>query len=576
MVYVYGLGHDMRTFSAIFLPLFLCGLFSYISLVFKDRKYHAMGGVIAKFYIYFSSFYIAFIASVVLISAFIYYYYFQLYASKIDIFIFGLKDDNTKAILSIVFSDYPIIKALLLAVIFSIFCFYLNIKILSLKLETIKVKFVFFILLNILLIYAYIVALRGHFTYNALRASSYVFSTIKAFNEISTNPLMAFSWAYKEYKNQQEFKSVDIKQLNQLEEKLFPMFDTTLTHQNHAKNHIYINIMESFNRLVFFSPNIISNGLYQKEKLAFTPLQIYKNAGYKIVFVYSGNASWYNLGNYFKNQGVDEIIDENTLMQDFPQAKKTKHKYGIADEFMYKKIYSIFENAKNPTLVISLSISTHRPYIHKSKTQLIDENALDKKILNQFIIGDSIGALNAYAYANDEFGKFLDRIKESSLRENIIIAATGDHRFRDIKMDIKSQKAFAYSVPFYLYLPKYLKNDIYYDKNRVGSHKDIFPTLYNLTLSNTKYLSLGGRNMLAPIKNEKLEFGFNELVWIDQNGVYDGNNGYYFENNTSIKDTNKAFELDLYHKNFSKKYKELFQKQLNYRLVNLKTSNDSD
>ncbi|MCR8708791.1 hypothetical protein CAMP5063_06580 [Campylobacter sp. RM5063] len=135
---------------------------------------------------------------------------------------------------------------MLVAIIFSIFCFYLNIKILSLKLETIKLKLVFFVLLNILLIYAYVVALRGYFTYNALRASSYEFSTIKAFNEISTNPLMAFSWAYKEYKNQQEFKSVDIKQLNQLEEKLFPMFDTTLTHQSHAKNHIYINIMESF------------------------------------------------------------------------------------------------------------------------------------------------------------------------------------------------------------------------------------------------------------------------------------------------------------------------------------------
>ncbi|TWO27142.1 LTA synthase family protein [Campylobacter insulaenigrae] len=505
-----------------------------------------------------------------------------------------------------------------MAMIFSIFCIWFNVKILNLKLKEVHIKPVFFIFLNILLIYVYVVALRGHFIYNALRASNYEFSTIKAFNEISTNPLMAFSWAYKEYKNQQEYKSVDIKQLHQLEEKLFPMFDTTLTHQNHAKNHIYINIMESFglnlaefstenvnllgnlekhfeqdivftrflssanntieslNRLVFLSPNIISNGLYQKEKLAFTPLQIYKNAGYKIIFVYSGNASWYNLGNYFKNQGVDEVIDENTLIQDFPQAKKTKHKYGIADEFMYKKIYSIFENAKNPTLVISLSISAHRPYIHKSKTKLINENDLDEKILNHFIISDSIGALNAYAYANDEFGKFLDRIKESSFGENIIIAATGDHRFRDIKMDTKYQKAFAYSVPFYLYIPKYLKNDIYYDKNRIGSHKDIFPTLYNLTLSNTKYLSLGGRNMLEPIKNEKLEFGFNELVWIDQNGIYDGDSGFYFENNTSIKDTNEAFGLDLYHKNFSKNYKELFQKQLNYRLIDLKTSNNSE
>lgn len=262
---------------------------------------------------------------------------------------------------------------LLLAVIFSIFCIWINIKILNLKLKEIQIKPIFFIFLNILLIYAYVVALRGHFTYNALRVSSYEFSTIKAFNEISTNPLMAFSWAYKEYKNQQEFKSVDTKQLNQLEEKLFPMFDTTLPHQNHAKNHIYVNIMESFglnlaefstkkidlfgnlkkhfeqdivftrflssanntieslNRLIFLSPNTISNGLYQKEELAFTPLQIYKNAGYRIIFVYSGNASWYNLGNYFKNQGADQIIDENTLMQDFPQAKETKHKYGIAD-----------------------------------------------------------------------------------------------------------------------------------------------------------------------------------------------------------------------------------------------------
>lgn len=34
----------MRTFSAIFLPLFLCGLFSYIGLAFKNRKYNIMGG----------------------------------------------------------------------------------------------------------------------------------------------------------------------------------------------------------------------------------------------------------------------------------------------------------------------------------------------------------------------------------------------------------------------------------------------------------------------------------------------------------------------------------------------------
>ncbi|TXE80324.1 LTA synthase family protein [Campylobacter peloridis] len=488
-------------------------------------------------------------------------------------------------------------------------------KILHLKFKNIKLPLIVAFVLNVLLIYFYIVALRGHFTYNALRASSYEFSTIKSFNEISTNPLMAFSWAYKEYKSQQEFKNVDLNQIKHLEEKLFSIFNTTLANKYHAKNHIYLNIMESFgfnliefsnenldllgslkkhfdqdfvferflssanntiesfNRLVFLSPNIISNGIYQKEKLALSPLQIYKNAGYKIIFVYSGNASWYNLGRYFNYQGADEIIDENTLMQEFPQAKETKHKYGIADEFAYKKIYSIFENAKVPTLVISLSISTHRPYIHKSRKNLINDNGLNKKILDEFVISNPKNALEAFAYASDEFGNFLDQVKQSQFKEKIIIAATGDHRFRDIKMNLNSQKAFAYSVPFYLYLPKHLKKNVYYDKNRIGSHKDIFPTLYNLSLSNTKYLSLGGRNMLAPIENEKLEFGFNELVWVDKNGVYEGTKGYFFESNSSLKDTNKAFEIDSYHKEFSNLYKELFQKQLNYRLINQDKTN---
>lgn len=109
------------------------------------------------------------------------------------------------------------------------------------------------------------------------------------------------------------------------------------------------NTIESLNRLIF-KPKYYFKWFISKEELAFTPLQIYKNAGYRIIFVYSGNASWYNLGNYFKNQGADQIIDENTLMQDFPQAKETKHKYGIADEFMYKKYILFLKMLKVPRL----------------------------------------------------------------------------------------------------------------------------------------------------------------------------------------------------------------------------------
>lgn len=49
-------------------------------------------------------------------------------------------------------------------------------------------------------------------------------------------------------------------------------------------------------------------------------------------------------------------------------------------------------------------------------------------------------------------------------------------------------------------------------------------------------------------------------------GVYSGTKGYYFENNTTLKDTNQAFDLDEYHKNFAKLYRELSLYQLAERL----------
>ncbi|MBS4240633.1 hypothetical protein CVU5213_02630 [Campylobacter vulpis] len=47
--------------------------------------------------------------------------------------------------------------------------------------------------------------------------------------------------------------------------------------------------------------------------------------------------------------------------------------------------------------------------------------------------------------------------------------------------------------------------------------------------------------------------------------------GYFYENNTTLKDTNEAFELDEYHKNFPKSYQKLMFYQLNLRLQNAKT-----
>ncbi|WP_096028536.1 hypothetical protein [Campylobacter lanienae] len=119
-VFLYGLGHDMRTFSVIFLPIFLCGFLSYLSGFIRLN--------LAKFYQIFSSIYIAIVSFIVAIFAFINYYYYQIYQNKIDMFIFGLKDDDTLALLSIIYRDYPVVLIAISAVIFAIFSIYLNKK----------------------------------------------------------------------------------------------------------------------------------------------------------------------------------------------------------------------------------------------------------------------------------------------------------------------------------------------------------------------------------------------------------------------------------------------------------------
>lgn len=76
---------------------------------------------------------------------------------------FTLKDDNAKTILSIIYHDYPILKILALMLIFGVFVFFLNLKILNLKLKPVNLRLFPLIALNLILIIVYVIALRGPF-----------------------------------------------------------------------------------------------------------------------------------------------------------------------------------------------------------------------------------------------------------------------------------------------------------------------------------------------------------------------------------------------------------------------------
>ncbi|WP_416861275.1 hypothetical protein [Helicobacter ganmani] len=86
------------------------------------------GGFLKRIYSSLSNSFIAFLAFGFTLATFINFYYYEIYKTNIDIFIFGLKDDNTQAILSIIFKDYPLLILFFCAVVFTAFCVWLNTK----------------------------------------------------------------------------------------------------------------------------------------------------------------------------------------------------------------------------------------------------------------------------------------------------------------------------------------------------------------------------------------------------------------------------------------------------------------
>lgn len=613
-----GLGAvtDLRLIAAAFLPLLLCALLaSFFPFLNAYNLFHKNLEKLNNFYKVFSSLYIGLFSFICIIFCFINFYYYQMYQSNITRFIFGLKDDETSTIIKIIIKEYPVFLLVFIALVFSIFCVFLNTKLLTIApppSENKPLKFPTLLILFLIFSSLYTLALRGPFRHITMNVDNYHFSSIEALNAISLNPLMAFAWAHKNYKKE----SLGI--LAPVDERLvesflphFPLF--VKTPQNplvrEQKPHIMVNLMESFgsNLLAFHNDDLdllgslqphikqdffwerflpyenwtapsfsflyfgipihLSKSNYNKHYLAHSPIETYKKQGYKVIFLTSGNRSWYALGDFMLTQGADSIIDEIVLRKRYLESAKTSNSYGVLDEFMYDTAFEILKDSTQPLLILALTTSNHPPYPNVKIT--INENAIPQELHNR-INKNKIALLNTYAYANDAFGKFLNSIKQSPLKDRVIIAATGDHRVRDITSNASKEKALSFGVPFYLYLPKNYQHNISYNPNHIGSHKDIFPTLFAFSLDSVEYLNLGGKNLLS--KDNRENFGYNASISIDNNGIYPKGTkqGYGFANAHNLLDNNMPFTSN---KNeFITLYEKYLDYQFRYRLINLQNN----
>lgn len=494
------------------------------------------------------------------------FYYFKTYNNYYDVFIFGLVEEDTQAVVRNIFDDYPVFKIIAIVLIINLipalWIYQFNHHFES----ALWVSSLFFIITVVTMFFA----IRGTINSKPLGRIHAQVSSLAILNKMVPNGILAIRWAFQDRKRNVHFEAVDQLTGEQLTETALgtkSLYSTTPKNEwlENNKPNVVLTIMESFgmnglitddaqhnnllgslrpymnSEFVFKRFLSASNGtmstlasIYfhslhqevtqssvQNIKLKTTPFSVYKKQGYRIVFISAGNMMWRNLANYLPLQDVDELYDQNSLMDKYPEAKETLSYWGVADEFAFKLAQELLESAEQPLFINILTITNHPPY--KAPKAYIPNKVNPTVFENKF--GDSENErrniLESFQYACNTLGHFIDDIKSGSKKESTIIAATGDHHIRGMKHKFPEELFMSNCVPFILSVPKNIQAQfkIDYSPTKLGSHKDIMPTLYHLSLSEAEYLNCGGENLLS--ERAKNYFAYHPHVWADDSGVID-------------------------------------------------------
>ena len=263
--------------------------------------------------------------------------------------------------------------------------------------------------------------------------------------------------------------------------------------------YLFRNFLPSYSGTIYSLESILVNT--PKSPLSQSPYQNFSfdasaakpfyEKGYTNIFLTGGKMGWRNMDKFIPRQYFNSIEAEPTLRKLYPEGKEGE--WGMHDEVLFQRAFDVLANSNGkPYLIFGMTISHHTPYDIPDNYQgypiSIPDWARKRMKFDEAIV---LKGLRAYQYANSCLGDFIKRIIASPLGEKTIIVATGDHNIRQNFEYPQADLFMQYSVPLLIYIPpKYRpKNPI--NTRRFASHKDIFSTLYNLSLSSARYPNFG-------------------------------------------------------------------------------------
>jgi phosphoglycerol transferase MdoB-like AlkP superfamily enzyme len=614
-----GIRFDFRTATIGFLPLYAIGLIA------CTHSYATWVWVILQ------SFWAPFLYFAVSLTTVVNFFYYRTFHNEIDVSVFGLQNDGTKAVMTAALKNYPSIRVILvIAGTTVVFSWITHRACLGFRtwLPPSGVWAFFLSIASLLLFsYLYYLGTRGNLRGTPLRQHDRMVSDIPLLNKAVLNAPMALSWAAKNYKDTAPYQPVAHKDGLALAKSAFARENLTdTTPENHwlAENppHVVSIIMESFAsnildydeptnrdlmgsfrqhldedivfrrfiseenhtmlvlaRLLFMCPDEkISRSQYKKQKLSGTPFDVYKEKGYETAFIYPGQGSWHDTRAYMSLYGVDHIyyvpdFFEKSLGEK-PEMASLASARGLPDEYIFPLVLELLEKATKPMFIVVLTLTNHLPDVPPPNYKDRFPLALDTPSLPDFNTSDSVKRtmLRSNQYSANCVGDFITSIKNSPLADRTVIGAFGDHRMINVRKKPTTGLFLDKAVPFYLYVPKLIQKHVefHFAPERVGSQKDIFPTLYNLSLSNAQYYSVGGRNMLARQDDPARAFGYNPRLFIDSSGACaiggDFSGALYnWDNGVTLNPNPEAVPPSVEEK--IRAYEQLYRWQINARVA---------
>ena len=458
---------------------------------------------------------------------------------KLDASIF-LYMDSPKDALASVSIGFIIIRLLAMFALAAIY-WYLFTKIVPERFSEKRNKIVqsVFMLLYAGILFVFI---RGGVTESTSNVGQVYFSENQFLNHSAVNPDFSLLASLGKTKNfSEEFNFFDEKKKEELFEGLYPTADgdSTLMVLNTKRPNILIILMESFgsafieplggmpdvtpnfNRIskegIFFT-NCYANS-FRTDRGTISALSGYLGlptasvmklpvksrtlpsiaeelvkVGYKTDFLYGGDINFTNMKSYLLSKGYQKT----TADRDFSIAEQTSNAWGVNDDITYDYLYSELLNRKDSLWHTGfLTLSSHDPFE-------VPYHRLKEKIPN------------AFAYTDECFGKFIDKLKKTPVWDNLLIICIADHGYHYPKKEMNTIPKF-FHIPM-LWLGGAIKQPMTIDK--IMNQADLSATL------------------LGQLGIDQSEFNFSRNVLSDSYkypfAFYSFNNGFSFRDSTGV------------------------------------------